>query len=123
MKNKQCRTHRRNPGCHVFQILAYLVILCFEKRHPKQKCCCLPEVKHLPPPKFWVGYTTGRTSNGHDDNKKIDNHQHDTIVTIVFLRHKTWNNKKMSIFCHFLISWLTQAWMFFLSCSTTCTKF
>jgi len=26
-------------------------------------------------------------------------------------------------FCHFLISWLTQAWMIFLSCSTTCTKF
>jgi len=44
-------------------------------------------------------------------------------VIVFLLHHKTWNTKKMSIFCHFLTSWLTQAWMFFLSCSTTCTKF
>ena len=53
------------------KILAYLVFLCFEKRRPKQKCCCLPKVKHLPPPKFWAGYTISRTSNDHADNKKL----------------------------------------------------
>ena len=52
MKNKQCRTHRYSQGGHVLQILEYLVILCFEKRRPKQKCCCLPEVKHFPPKVF-----------------------------------------------------------------------
>ena len=52
MKNKQCRTHRYSQGGHVLQILEYLVILCFEKRRPKQKCCCIPEVKHFPPKVF-----------------------------------------------------------------------
>ena len=52
MKNKQCRTHRYSQGGHALQILEYLVILCFEKRRPKQKCCCLPEVKHFPPKVF-----------------------------------------------------------------------
>jgi len=42
-------------------------------------------------PKVLGCYTTGRTSNDRDDNKKIDNHQHDTIVTKFLLRHKTWN--------------------------------
>jgi len=46
------------------KFLAYLVILSFEKRRPKQKYCCSPNIKHfgLPPnfsPKnFWVGYAT-----------------------------------------------------------------
>ena len=76
-------------------------------------CWCFPKVKHLPP-KFWVGYTTGRTSNDHADNKNINNHQHDTIVTVVFLlRHKTWNSKKMLIFCHFLfLGWRKLGWFF-----------
>jgi len=38
--------------------LAYLVILWFEKRRPKQKYCFSPKVKHFGSPKFWVGYAT-----------------------------------------------------------------
>ena len=123
MKNKQCRTHRHSQGRHTLQILAYPVILCFEKWCPKQKCCCLPEVKHLLPQSF--GLATPLAGPPMTMLRiKIDNHQYDTIVTIVFLLcHKTWNSKKMSIFCHFLICWLPQAWIIFLSCSTTYTKF
>ena len=140
MKNKQCRTHRRSQGeprwpcatnfnqgeprwpCATNFNMLYLVIFCFEKRRPKQKCWCLPEVKHFPP-KFWVGDTIGRTSNDHADNKNINNHQHDTIVAIVFLLwHKTWNSKKMSIFCHLLfLGWCK--FDYFSVFSTTCTKF
>jgi len=32
------------------KFLAYLVILCFEKRHPKQKYCFSPKVKDFGPP-------------------------------------------------------------------------
>jgi len=34
------------------KILAYLVILCFEMRCPKQKYYGSPEVKHFAPPNF-----------------------------------------------------------------------
>jgi len=33
------------------KLLAYLVILCFDKRRHKQKYCCSPKIKHLPLPK------------------------------------------------------------------------
>jgi len=36
-------------GHALTQSLAYLVILCFEKRRPEQKCCCSPKVKHFSP--------------------------------------------------------------------------
>jgi len=37
------------PGGHALPkfLLAYLVILCFEKRLSKQKCCCARKVKHF----------------------------------------------------------------------------
>ena len=42
-----CATHRRNQGGYGQpRLLVYLVILCFERRRPKQKYCCSPEVKH-----------------------------------------------------------------------------
>jgi len=34
------------------KFLAYLVILCFDKRRPKQKYCCSPKVNHFPPKVF-----------------------------------------------------------------------
>jgi len=47
------------------KFLEYLVILCFEKRRPKQKYCCPPKAKYLLPPpsffpskNFWAGYAT-----------------------------------------------------------------
>ena len=50
----RCLYHRHSQGgCAPKTFLAYLVILCFEKWHPKQKFCCLPKDKHFAhPPKF-----------------------------------------------------------------------
>ena len=56
--------HRRNQkgprGPCPVKFLAYLVILCFEKRHPKQKYCCSLKVKHFAPHKFlgWLRHCT-----------------------------------------------------------------
>jgi len=42
--------HRRSHGAiPPKKFLAYLVILCFEKRRPKRKYCCSPKVKHIAP--------------------------------------------------------------------------
>jgi len=55
-------THRHSEGvlgttAHKF--LAYLVILCFTKRHPKHKYCCSPKVKHFAIPQtFWADDAT-----------------------------------------------------------------
>jgi len=47
--------HKRSQEAMVPQnILAYLVILCFEKRRPKQKYCCSSKVKHLGLPEILV---------------------------------------------------------------------
>jgi len=43
---------RGDPGGYAPQILAYLVILCFEKGRLKQKYCCSPKIKHFGPSKF-----------------------------------------------------------------------
>jgi len=41
--------------------LVYLVILCFEKRRPKQKHCCSPKIKHFGNPKnLQADYATAR---------------------------------------------------------------
>jgi len=45
-------TGRGSGGHGPSKCLAYLVILCFEKRRSKQKYCCLPKIKHFGPPKF-----------------------------------------------------------------------
>jgi len=49
--------HRRSQGAQrvmpSLKFLAYLVILCFEKLHPKQKYCFLPKVKDFGRPKIW----------------------------------------------------------------------
>ena len=54
--------HRRSQGSRdpfSPKFIAYLVILCFEKRRPKQKYCWSPKVKHIrPPKKFWADYAT-----------------------------------------------------------------
>ena len=56
--------HRRSKGGprgHAPQkkFLAYLVILCFEKRCAKRKYCCLPKAKHLLPQILgWLRYCT-----------------------------------------------------------------
>jgi len=45
------------------ELVAYLVILCFKRRHPKQYCCS-PKIKYFgptnffPPQKFWADYAT-----------------------------------------------------------------
>ena len=39
-------------------VLAYLVVLCFERRCPKPKCCSLEVERFGHSPKFWVSYTT-----------------------------------------------------------------
>jgi len=51
------------------QILTYLVILCFERRYPKQNIVARLKIKHFaqPPtflalPKFWAGYETVQSS-------------------------------------------------------------
>ena len=45
--------HRCSQGRHGHpKFLAYVAILCFEKRRPKQKYCCSPKVKYFAPPKF-----------------------------------------------------------------------
>jgi len=41
------------------QILAYLVVLCFTGRCPKQNTVARFKPKHLAPPKFLAGYATG----------------------------------------------------------------
>jgi len=40
------------------KFLAYLIILCFEKRRPKQKYCFSPK-SNIFPKKIWSGYATG----------------------------------------------------------------
>jgi len=54
-------SHRRSQGA-LPTFLAYLIILCFEKRRPKQKYCCSPEVKHFCPPNIsgWLRHCNVR---------------------------------------------------------------
>jgi len=51
--------HRRNQGAMPSEFLAYLIILRFEKRRPKQKYCCSPKIKHFGPPNRlgWLRYS------------------------------------------------------------------
>jgi len=50
----QHRCSQGGPGDHARpRFLAYLVILCFEKRRPKQKYRCSLKVKHFVPQQFW----------------------------------------------------------------------
>jgi len=58
--NRRSQTWPRGPCLPKF--LAHLVILWFEKRSPKQKPCCSPEVKHFSPPQI-LGWLT--TDLGH----------------------------------------------------------
>jgi len=48
-RNSQEGPRRQGP-----LFLAYLVILCIEKRRPKQKYCCSPKVKHFDPPQIFA---------------------------------------------------------------------
>ena len=49
--------HRCSQGRHGHpKFLAYVAILCFEKRRPKQKYCCSPKVKYFAPPKKTLGW-------------------------------------------------------------------
>jgi len=41
------------------KFLAYFVILCFEKRCPKQSSLARLKLKYLPQKKFWAGYAIG----------------------------------------------------------------
>jgi len=44
---------REDPGAMpLLKFVACLIILCFEKRRPKQKYCCLPKVKQFGPSKI-----------------------------------------------------------------------
>ena len=56
----------------VAKFFAYLVILCFEKRRPKQKYCCLPKIKNFGSPKIF-GSSTGRFICRMIPNSKITN--------------------------------------------------
>jgi len=54
--------HRRSQGgptgpCPP-EDLEHIVILCFERRYPKQNTVIRPKSNILPPKKFWAGYAT-----------------------------------------------------------------
>ena len=72
MKNKQCRTHRRSQGeprgpcAPNFSISSHFVPC---EAMSQTKVLLFAWSQTFPPPKFWVGYTTGWTSNDRDDKK------------------------------------------------------
>jgi len=51
--NRKDCNHKRSPWGPCPQILALVVILCLEKRRPKQKYCCSPKAKHFGPLKIF----------------------------------------------------------------------
>ena len=73
MKNKQCKIHRcsqgepRGPCAPNFSISSYFVLW---EAASETKVLLFTSSQTFALPKFWVGYTTGRTSNDRDDNKK-----------------------------------------------------
>jgi len=75
MKNKQCRTHRRSQGeprgpcAPNFSISSHFVL--WEVASQTKVLLFAWSQTFGPPLKLWVGYTTGRTSNDHDDKKKL----------------------------------------------------
>jgi len=53
------RLSQGSPGGHeLHKFLEYLVILCFERRYPKQNSAASLKSNNLASPKFWSGYAT-----------------------------------------------------------------
>jgi len=76
-KTKHSRTaskrliHRRSQGgMPPAKFLAYLVILCFERRCPKQNTAARLRAKYLAPQNFWAGYATGQITLRTKENSQ-----------------------------------------------------